>query len=321
MGAALRYYQASLTCASLVPTLSSDPKVKTLLLEQGGTYGLKASNIITETPWPIGSIEADVHAVLDGALFLVDCGIRGDFPEDEDEAKNIVGRARQAALRLFDEETVVEAGDEEEGVGEEEDEDLTTESLEDRLRRLKQGKEEDLRDKLKEMKGDTKPAPTQEDISKKLATLGVAVGVGVNGLNSSIKTAGGIDDVDDLINQVTDAVKLEGGITGCGDGEGGGGEDDKPIVGETLEEVMTSLNVNIQSEASEIIAKATLEPPAHPSGEDDLGSFVLISTLMNCVSNMTSTGEDGEQKVVDEELLNIKLKEATDLIAKLTRKG
>jgi hypothetical protein len=320
MGAALRYYQASLTCASLVPTLSSDPKVKTLLLEQGGTYGLKASKIITETPWPIGSIEADVHAVLDGALFLVDCGIRGDFPEDEDEAKNIVGRAREAALRLFDEETVIEAGDEEEGVGEEEEEDLTTESLEDRLRRLKQGKEEDLRDKLKEMKGDTGPAPTQEDISKKLATLGVAVGVGVNGLDSVIKTTGGIDDVDDLINQVTDAVKLEGGITGCGDGEGGG-EHDKPIVGETLEEVMTSLNVDIQSEASEIIAEATLEPPVPPSGEDDLGSFVLISTLMNCVSNMTSTGEDGEQKVVDEELLNIKLQEATDLIAKLSRKG
>eukprot|EP00520_Triparma_pacifica_P002408 CAMPEP_0118664770 /NCGR_PEP_ID=MMETSP0785-20121206/18216_1 /TAXON_ID=91992 /ORGANISM="Bolidomonas pacifica, Strain CCMP 1866" /LENGTH=115 /DNA_ID=CAMNT_0006558751 /DNA_START=99 /DNA_END=442 /DNA_ORIENTATION=- len=95
MGAALRYYQAFLSCArtSLSPTLQGDGKVRGLLRDKASEYGLKAYDIINGTPWAPGTIEADVFAVLGCLEFMVDCGIEGEFPEDESEAKSLVRRA------------------------------------------------------------------------------------------------------------------------------------------------------------------------------------------------------------------------------------
>ena len=167
MGAALRYWESFLCCsrASTTDEAAKDDKVKRLLQHQAVLNGVKACDMMSDTPWLPNTIEHDIHSVLDAVMFLVDCGVKGEFPEDEGGAKDTVRNAREAAARLFSDEVVAEEEfEEEEEGGERGDAEPTEDSLDARLAKLKQGKEEELKDKLKALKGDDKPAPTQEAV-------------------------------------------------------------------------------------------------------------------------------------------------------------
>jgi len=148
--------------------------------------------------------------------------------------------------------------------------------------------------------------------------MGVTVGVGV-GPNDDVPT-GGIMDVDELISAVTDSVALEIGVSpkeGTAQTVDEGG---KMAAGETLEDVLTSLNIDLGDAMEELKAETDKQtpppplppPPAYPQGEgakEGDKAYLAVSELMLCVSGMTTDGGE-DWAVVNKELLREKIRDA-----------
>ncbi|GMH46940.1 hypothetical protein TrRE_jg2606 [Triparma retinervis] len=193
--------------------------------------------------------------------------------------------------------------------------------MEDRLKKLNQTKEEELRDKLSALKGQdsSMPPPTHSEIVSKLATLGVAVGVGVpSGRSENFPSSppGASSDVDELINQALDAASLSGLTLASNPGSTSFGHaSSTPPAGETLSTVLTSLDFGLKTDEEELSLGPS--PPLQQPSRATIGKLLLVSELMNCVSNMTATGEDGEQIVLDGDTMKDKVGRARELLGKL----